>query len=576
LAHSASAGSDLDLLTHSSSWTWLLDVRRRLNLSIELVDPRLSPLLPTVPERTVSTIRRLDLDHKELHAAVLRCLQSQKQEIVSVDQVKMACTPVLGPRGAAIGVLLVSDQNADYGARDERQLSRIGWWLAGALNAAAPAADEATAGSASADASELHRLASLHRLLNQTSPRTSERELVRIFIDALAVWQDAESWAYLGDLDGLFTRHVALPGSDDARAPLTLDRGSLPVADTVARLDRAARLRLGFTDAPGDAQDLLAARVEGRGISDWLIVTTGSADPTSDTRLDVYLSVLGEALGEVAAVESSRLTWAMVQHLLPSADALEQAAQLAIDELSAVLGGDASFVVMRSDGECALALGASARSLLAGSPGSGRRYEREGEWARLVLPVDVAPPYAAAVGIERTGRALTRRDERLLHSAAFTLSAWLRAVSNRLAGAPERRRVSRSFEQIIEQYVAGAAEQSEDVAVIVLSFGAEPRGSETTLSWIGTTRSLLRPTDLAGRLSSGDIGVLLPDTSHEGAGVVLARLKAVVEAPDGAALWPYASFGMASQAAGSPRRALLVEAQAKAAMGRRRPSSPRR
>jgi hypothetical protein len=29
---------------------------------------------------------------------------------------------------------------------------------------------------------------------------------------------------------------------------------------------------------------------------------------------------------------------------------------------------------------------------------------------------------------------------------------------------------------------------------------------------------------------------------------------------------------MASQTAGSPRRALLVEAQAKAAMGRRRPS----
>jgi GGDEF domain-containing protein len=194
----------------------------------------------------------------------------------------------------------------------------------------------------------------------------------------------------------------------------------------------------------------------------------------------------------------------------------------------------------------------------------------------LVLPVDVAPPYAAAVGIERTGRPLTRRDERLLHSAAFTLSAWLRAVSNRLAGAPERRRVSRSFEQIIEQHIAGAVAQSEDAAVIVLSFGAEPRGSETTLSWIGTIRRLLRPADLAGRLSSGDIGVLLPDTSHEGADVVLARLKAVVESPEGAALWPHASFGMASQTAGSPRRALLVEAQAKAAMGRRRSLSSRR
>ncbi len=569
MAHIAPAGSDLDLLTHSSSWTWLLDVRRRLNLSIELVDPKLSPLLPTAPERTVSTIRRLDLDQEELQAAVARCLQSQKQEIVTVDRTKVACTPVAGARGGAIGVLLVADQNADYGARDDRQLSRIGWWLAGAL-------DMARATSASADASELHRLASLHRLLNQASSRTSERELVRVFIEALAVWQDAESWAYLGDLDGLFTRHVSLPGSEASRAPLTLDRSSLPDGDAIVRLDAGVRSRLGFPSAPDDHADLLVARLEGRAISDWLIVTSANGDPGTETRLAVYLSVLGEALGEVTAVESSRLTWAMVQHLLPSSESLEQAAQSATDDLSAALGGTGSFVVMRSDGECALAIGEPARSLMSGaalSAASGRRYQRDRDEARLVLPVEVAPPYAAAVGIQRTGRPLTHRDERMLQSAAFTLSAWLRAVSNRLAGAPERRRVSRPFDQIIEQHIATAAAGTEDVAVIVLSFGGELRGSETTVAWIGTIRRLLRPTDVAGRLSSGDVGVLLPDTSRAGADVVLGRLKALVESAEGHSVLPSASFGMASQAGGSPRRALLVEARAKAAMGRRRPAS---
>ena len=559
MSRTASVNADLDLLTHSSSWTWLLDVRRRLNLSIELVDPKLSPLLPTTPERSTSTLRRLDLNHEELQAAVIRCLQTQKQEIVSIERVKVACTPVLGARGSAIGGLLVADQNADYGARDERQLSRIGWWLAGALNANPGAAGNP---SSSADASELHRLASLHRLLNQASPRTSERELVRIFIDALAVWQDAESWAYLGDLDGLFTRHVSLPGSDDSRAPLTIDRGSLPAADSVSRVDAAGQLRLGF---PGDT-DLLVARVEGRATSDWLIVSTGSVDSGSEARLAVYLSVLSEALGEITAVESSRLTWAMVQHLLPSSESLEQAAQQAMDELSAALGGAGSFVVMRTDGECALAIGASARTLAGQSV--ARLHERDGERSRLVLPVDVAPPYSAAVSIERIGRPLARRDERLLQSAAFTLSAWLRAVSNRLAGAPERRKVSRSFEQIIEQHIAGAAARSEDVAVIVLSFGAEPRGAETTLAWIGNIRRLLRPEDLVGRLSSGDIGVLLPDTPLQGAEVVLGRIRNLVESPQGDGLLQYASFGMASHAAGSHRRSLLAEAQANAAMGR--------
>ena len=74
-------------------------------------------------------------------------------------------------------------------------------------------------------------------------------------------------------------------------------------------------------------------------------------------------------------------------------------------------------------------------------------------------------------------------------------------------------------------------------------------------------------------MSSGDVGVLLPDTSHEGADVVLGRIRALVDSDEGLAVLPYASFGMASQAAGSPRRALLVEAQGKAAMGRRRSST---
>ena len=95
--------------------------------------------------------------------------------------------------------------------------------------------------------------------------------------------------------------------------------------------------------------------------------------------------------------------------------------------------------------------------------------------------------------------------------------------------------MSRSFEQIIEQHVAGAAARSEDVGVIVLSFGAEPRGAETTLSWIGNTAACSGPTDLVGRLSSGDIGVLLPDTPHK-APRSSWRGSGLVEAPKAPAL----------------------------------------
>jgi hypothetical protein len=525
-------GSEVDLLSHGGSWTWLLDVRRRLNLSIELVDAKLTPLLPPPTERAVIAARRVivDLENATLRNAAARAIQSQKQEIVSINDGKIACTPFGVAAGHASGALLVADRNPDHRARDERQLSRIGWWLAGAMNVA-------PSSGATADTSELHRLASLHRLLGQAAARTSERDLVRVFIDALAVWQDAESWAYLGDLKGEYSLQVALPGSDRSRAPASFHAASLPEGENVRRLSAADRVALGFP-AGGE---LMLARVSGKTSSDWTIVTSGDPTPQNETRLVVYLGVLMEALNEITAVESSRLTWAMVQHLLPSAESLEQAAARAVDDLSAAMGGTASLAVRRGDGHWALAIGEAAELLF--------DSRQPGQDGLLVSAIEIAPPFSAAVAIRRSsGRPIGRRDERLLQSAAFTLSAWLRAVSGRLSAAPERRKTPRSFEQIVEQHTRQAAESEQDLSLIVFSLAADPVARQTqpaTVGWIGAIRKLLRPGDLAGRLLSGDIAVLLPDTPEQGAEVVVERITKA------SGPCPLASIGRASRPPGS-------------------------
>src|SRR4029079_1710362 len=95
------------------------------------------------------------------------------------------------------------------------------------------------------DTSEFQRRASLHRLLNRVAKKGSERELVRAFIDAVAVWHDAESWGYVLDLAGRFRRGVPLPGSAEESAPRAIDAAAIAaesgVRESVLRLDAEQR-----------------------------------------------------------------------------------------------------------------------------------------------------------------------------------------------------------------------------------------------------------------------------------------------------------------------------------------------
>ena len=72
----------------------------------------------------------------------------------------------------------------------------------------------------------------------------SEHELVRSFMDAVAVWQDAESWGYVRDLSGLFVRAVSLPGSNDASTP---PPPPLPEASSCANRPESSARRAAYS-----------------------------------------------------------------------------------------------------------------------------------------------------------------------------------------------------------------------------------------------------------------------------------------------------------------------------------------
>jgi len=71
-------------------------------------------------------------------------------------------------------------------------------------------------------------------------------------------------------------------------------------------------------------------------------------------------------------------------------------------------------------------------------------------------------------------------------------------------------------------------------------------------------RAQLRPTDLAGRLTSGEVGILLLETPQGGAQVVARRLARVID-PGAHGAEPTIRVGVASQSLAEASAAALID-----------------
>jgi hypothetical protein len=421
----------------------------------------------------------------------------------------------------------------------ESELERIGLWLAGAFEA--HLSQTTVEGS-----SDLQELSSLLRLLNDSGAGGSELDIIQAFVEALAVWQDVESWGYRGDLAGRFSLAVSLPGSDRAGVPMALDGDQIPDESAIVRLLPIDQRRIGF---PG-REDVVVSSVRRRATTHWLIVSAGHIDARRETKLALYCDVLAQALSEVTAVGSSRLTWAMLQHLLNAEHSVHAAAAGAIVELSALMEAAAAFAVLRSDNARVLAAGDVADVLVAPAPVLRPDL--------LIQAIDLPPPYSASVGVRRpSDRPFTQREEKLLEAVGATLGAWLVAVLPQLTTIGERRSGFRSFDQVIEQQTAEPVAR-EDISLIVVRLGEGIPPPEVARACVGAIRGCLRPTDMAGRLMSGEVGVLLPDTPLDGAQVVIGRIRDELSAA-GIPSVSSPAIGLACRSAGSSSTESLLD-----------------
>jgi hypothetical protein len=523
--------SKLRDVAQSRMWKWLFDAHRLLGVTVEVVDDRLNVLSIATGGGLLG--RDPDPTEGSLQDAVGESLTTATPTTVTSGGYQVSCTPiVIG--GAVGGAVLVGAEASRLGDRD---LARAGLLLANSL-------EDELSHPVAEHADSLHKIAAFYQLLHTAIASGSDREVVRTFAEALSVWDEIEVFAYRADLDGRFALEVSLPGSDVTAGPREIDASPFPVGAGLSRLSAHDRQDLGFT-GPGETAIVHLAADGGP----WVIAMTAAHNPAEAERSELYVAALAHAVNAALGVETARLTWAVMQQFVDS-QSPHDAAVRALKESAVPLNADGRFAVFGAHGVPILAVGDGV--------GLDPTLDDVAELRTLRSHVSTNEPYAAVLEMRAVGRAFTRRDVRLFEAAAANFGTWLPSAIRRIDTDPDRRVVARSFDQILDGYVRAAHASNDSASLVLLSSGEAPLSLQAAHTWIRAVRPQLRPTDLAGRLTSGEVGILLLETPQPGAQVVARRLARVFEArPQGSE--PAVRIGVASQAADAASAAALIE-----------------
>ena len=232
--------SSFEIAVRDRSWDWLVELCRRLKIDLLLVDSRPSVLLPTTGDQAVRISAMLEHGEGALLTAISASLRERASQALDLRGLQIICFPVITERNAC-GALLVGrvspSQQDTFASRS--QLELVASWLTAAVDAhlLSPPAFPS---------SGLNRVAPLAQLLGQASDRESDRELIRLFGEAIAVWHDIEVSGYVETPGGMFARDVALPGTKKGERPATIPSAGLSDSTELVRLPQGHLDRFGL------------------------------------------------------------------------------------------------------------------------------------------------------------------------------------------------------------------------------------------------------------------------------------------------------------------------------------------
>lgn len=510
-SHFASQHVTSDHLLRSRRWEWLLDLRKRLHVGVQIVDVKGDAVLPAGDGgASVALSRALVAQAPPVRAAIANAIQSRSPHAVVIETLLAQCLPLVLGR-SVVGALIAARETLGGAAEVERtrgELELIGSTLRGAAEAhltGEPPADDGT---------DLERVASLAQLLDGSPEGHADREMLEAFAEALAVWHDIELRAYVETGKDEYVLDVALPGAR-ADAPLRLSPGEDVAPEGLVPLTADAD-RFGLTTSG----DTLMARVpSGRG--GWLLLLSNPPDLKVEAHLAVYLQILRDRLRVRAAEATSRLALAIGEPLLASDQRLDVAAAHAVDILKREVG--TVDVLLR------MASAAGAPLIVAGEGEMVGDRVADGGHMVLTRRATNQPTVTLAVA-RQDARPLTALQRELVETAADVFQAWsVRAGSGRRG---ERRRVPAAVDAMLDRFAGQSAEHGVNVSAVVVSSPQAVFRPGLARTWMAQARAAVRASDVVGLLGEGEVAFLLHDTAAEEARVAATRFSRLLAGDD--------------------------------------------
>ncbi|PWT81979.1 MAG: hypothetical protein C5B57_09495 [Blastocatellia bacterium] len=449
------------------------------------------------------------LDTTEVLSVIEQARASKVPESVRVGQLQMSCIGLQAgeERGALVLARAVSDATASE-ARSELEVAAA--WFRPAV--------EAHLRSSSAESIEhAPRVSALLRVLTAAVTTGTEPALLRLYANALAIWHDVELRAYAEDAEGNFRLEVAPPGAPRSDAPAILTGSKVSVGSQLTRLSGHDLETLGFHNA----NDAWAARIghPSEGMV-WLLLMSGGLDSAGGRRLELYTDVLRQTLQQVAARSLLGVERAIWRRLIAAGDRFDAAAEAALSEARAV--------VEATGGALSISLGHDRRFLQIGDlgllPDSG-----PSRWDQLTTSILLDDGPAGVLTVQGPGgRFFTSRDRAVIDIVGQLLGSWASGVSQRSQAGADRRGVSRSFEDVLEETAAQAADRGMLVSVVVIQLKGPTSPAGTLHQLAAQLRVHLRAGESVGVLGPSEIGILLYDATAEVARLVVGRLRRMV------------------------------------------------
>ena len=432
---------------------------------------------------------------RRLRPAAEAVVELQASQLVRLAAHSVTLSPVR-IAGSLVGVMVVAHRDAAAG--DVRHLATVSGWLRTAVE------QHLASQPAGAD-----HLGALNQALRAAAFDGSDRRLVAVFAEALAVWHDIEVVGYVETAPGVFTRAVSLAGRGEEVPPLVFPPQAVPAAQ---RLTRMPQTHVDGADRSGAADALVVTLTRSAGAI-WLLTLSGEIDACDPALLSGYVSALDITLALTTRAASASVALAMASDLAALSNDPQRALERALDRVRHALG--------------ATAVGFSARNaagsvdLTAQSRGADAAASSTGP--RLAIERRTPALERFAFDVERlAGGPWTPIEHAQARSVADVLEAWTerREPVTGSAVAP----AVPPFEQSIDDHVARTLARGDAISLAVFTCSPIPTPHQAE-AMLTEVRSVLREGDDAGRLADGRLAVLLNQTTAPQAPAVTRRLR---------------------------------------------------